>query len=181
MMKHKTRNLAVPYMCIRVILELKRPVSVPDSWFLLKWKCFVLTSRSRPGVVVVEIGTCPMRLLSARSSQKSSESRPSEDGIVPVNWFEFSARKDILSRLPSSLGMPPLKLQPATIKVVSCTRFPIEAGSGPPRSMLKERSRKESWVSCPMLSLSVPCRLTLDSLLQKPKAIFDEDDDDTWK
>jgi hypothetical protein len=32
-------NLANPYMCRRDILELKRPVSGPDSWFLLKWLC----------------------------------------------------------------------------------------------------------------------------------------------
>jgi hypothetical protein len=36
--------------------------------------------------------------------------------------------------------MFPVKLQPAKISVVSSPRFPISAGSGPPRLMLKERS-----------------------------------------
>jgi hypothetical protein len=52
--------------------------------------------------------------------------------------------------------MLPLKLQPATISVVSFARFPIEVGNGPLRPVLKERSRKMSSLSCPTLLLSVP-------------------------
>jgi len=74
-------------------LELKRPVSVPDNWFLLKWKCCVLVRRSSPGVVAVEIGIDPVSWLSARSNQLRFVSKPSEAGILPVNLFEFSALK----------------------------------------------------------------------------------------
>lgn len=90
----------------------------PESWFLLKWlqvhtkktinvcatescenlaitkythKCFAFFSRSKPGVMDVEIGRDPVNWLSARSSQYSLERFPKEAGIFPVKLFEFKA------------------------------------------------------------------------------------------
>jgi hypothetical protein len=55
----------------------------------LTYKCFVWTSRSRPGVVPVETGMVPVSMLSARSSQKSLSRLPSDGGIDPLKRFEL--------------------------------------------------------------------------------------------
>lgn len=55
------------------------------------YKCLVCVSRSSPGEPVDEIGIGPESWLSAKSSQKRSESRPIDAGILPVKLFEFSA------------------------------------------------------------------------------------------
>jgi hypothetical protein len=61
----------------------------------ITYKCFVLISRSSPGDAPDEMGIVPVSWLSARSNQKSFESKPIEAGIFPVNLFEFSVLKII--------------------------------------------------------------------------------------
>lgn len=58
---------------------------------LWTYKCFVLTSISKPGVVPfpLETGIVPDRLLSDRSSQKRFDRLPIEGGILPMKLLEL--------------------------------------------------------------------------------------------
>ena len=61
----------------------------------MTYKCFALTSISRPDVVPLETGMAPSSILLDRSSRKSFERFPIECGIGPVNLLEFRSLREI--------------------------------------------------------------------------------------
>lgn len=59
------------------------------------YKCFVLVRLSNPGFVPSKMGSPPVSLLSARSSQYSFERLPSDGGMPPVNLLEFNDLQEV--------------------------------------------------------------------------------------
>lgn len=76
-------------------MHLKRTLRTPiairfDIPKIVKtYKCFVLTSMSRPGVVPLEMGIVPFSWLAVTSSQERIFKLPMEFGIGPLKLFEF--------------------------------------------------------------------------------------------